>query len=249
MASPLGLSSNKTNFNRGKAEYTYNKINTKWEKSTTMMASAYEQSLFNDASQLSYFPRSDASGNIINDSSPHSGDMGYGTNADSVYDVRTQSIIEWSQNQSRSMKLYAKDFAYLRNLGVYPNNRLIICKKFGTGISNDLSRVDISPVATILSWKPAGEEFFKIDFGEEWDKVDDPGFTDILNDIGKEFGSGSGALGTNLAGGLGGAPLPGFTEIFQRKVMMAMGLIDANGANIIPSGSPNLIKDAMRRKT
>jgi len=252
MSSPLGLGFNDNNFRRGKANYRYDKVDKKLKPMTNSSGSfdnsTYEQSLFNEGSSLAYFPKLDSSGDVSSIQSPHSGNMGYRSNANSVYDVRTQSIIDWSQSQSNAMKLFAKDFAYLRYLGVYPNNRLIVCRKFGTGANNDLSRVNSSPVATILSWRVPGEDFFKINFGEEWERVEDGGFKDILNEIGKEF-SGAASIGDMAGSGFNAVPLPGFTEIFQRRVMLALGLIDKQGANIIPSGNPNLIKESMRRKT
>lgn len=257
MGSPLGLSSGKDNFNRSKAKYRYNKVNKKWDDNTS---NNYDQSLFNDGSSLSYFPKTNDESNGYNiereinsnNTSPHGGEMTNKISGDSIYDVRTDAIIAWSQNQSESMKLYARDFAYLRFLGVYPNNRLIVCRKFGNPAPNDLSRIHIKPVSTILSWRVPGEDFFKISFGEEWTEAE-ASFTDILNNIGDEFKMGSGGssfnVGEKIAGGLVAVPLPGFSEIFQRKVMFELGLIDETGRDIIPSGNANLIKEAKRRKT
>lgn len=256
MASPLGLF-NGTSFKRGKANLRYNKIDKKWDKSTN---SNYDESLFNEGANISYFPTSKDPSSGYNmereitstNATPHGGKMGFRTNVDSVYDVRTQAIIDWMKTQSVSMRLFEKDFAYLRFLGVYPNNRLIVCRKFGSGVDNDLSKVNIKPVSTLLTWRAPGEDFFKISFGEKW-KEAEASFTKILNEIGDEFKMGSKGesfnLGEKLEGGLGGVPLPGFTEIFQRKIMFELGLIDKAGRDIIPAGAPNLIKSAMRRET
>ena len=49
--------------------------------------------------------------------------------------------------------------------------------------------------------------------------------------------------------GLGGlVPLPGFTEVFQYKVLKNMGLTDVDASNL-PFGNPNLIREAKQRKT
>ena len=256
MASPIGLGFNDEKFDRSKAKYRYDKVSKKWTENKNPN---YEQSLFNDGANITYFPRTNDESNGYNvereinsvNNTPHAGEMG-SRPGNSIYDVRTQAIIEWSQIQSESMKLYAKDFAYLRFLGVYPNNRLIVCRKFGNPAPTDLSRLQIKPVATVLSWRPAGEDFFKISFGEKWVAAE-AGFTKILNEIGDEFKmgneGGSFNVGEKIAGGLGAVPLPGFTEIFQRKIMFELGLIDETGRDIIPSGNPNLIKEAMRRET
>lgn len=248
MSSPLGLGFNSEGFTRGKAKYRYDKVSRKWGSSNS---NQYEESLFNDGSSLSYFPSSSDESNGYNverevnstNRTPH---------GDSIYDIRTQSIIEWSSRQSISMNLFARDFAYLRFLGVYPNNRLIVCRKFGSPVNNDLSRFQVKPVSTLVTWQPPGTDFFKISFGEEWTDAD-ASFTEILNDIGDEFKMGSGGgsfnVGEKLAGGLGAIPLPGFSEIFQRKIMYELGLVDETGRDIIPSGNANLIKEAKMRKT
>ncbi len=250
MSSPLGLASNGESFRKNTAKNRFNKVDKKWDKSQNN--TSYEESLYNDGSSLAYFPEStnpNSGNNLENDISktstkPHGND---------IYDVRTQSIIDWSARQSESMKLGARDFAYLRKLGVYPNNRLIVCRKFGSGAPNDLSRIKgVRPVATILSWRPPGEDFLKIGFGEKWVPAE-ASFTSILNDIGGEFKMGQdmtgSGLGDKIAGGLGAVPLPGFTEIFQRKIMFELGLIDDKGRDIIPAGNPNLIKEAQQRET
>ena len=256
MGSPLGLSSGKDSFKRGKANIRYNKVDKEWKPNSSQN---YEQSLFNEGSSLAYFPSKSDPNSVSNmereisgnESNPHGGEMGVRSNTNSIYDVRTQSIIDWTALQSKSMQLFARDFAYLRFLGVYPNNRLVVCRKFLNGVDNDLSKIKVAPVSTLLTWRAPGEEFFKISFGEEWTDVNET-FTDIFNDIGKEFKLDKIGieLGEVLGGGAGGVPLPGFTETWQRRLLGPSGLklIDEKGADIIPSGNPNLIKQAKRRK-
>jgi hypothetical protein len=254
MASPLGLGFNETSMKKTKAELRYNSAKGKWVKNDNKL---YENSMFGNGNIIAYFPTGSDPNKVSNmereiasiDDSPHSGEMGFRSNTNSIYDVRTQAIIDWSQTQSDAIKLYAKDFAYLRYLGVYPNNRLIVCRKFKNGVDNDLSVIKEPPVATILSWAPPGQDILSISFGEKWVDVDET-FTDIFNDVGKylRLDKININLGEALEGGIGGVPLPGFTEIWQRKLLKKLGLIDDEGADIIPSGSPNLVKEAKRRK-
>src|ERR1022692_4240581 len=132
MSSPLGLGNISETFVRGTAQFRYDSVNQNWSPTGN---SNYQQSLFNDGASLSYFPKSSDPSNIKNlereiisvNTSPHGTTGTLGTDSDNIYDLRTQSILDWSQKQSNAMMLYAKDFAYLRYLGVYPNNRLIIC--------------------------------------------------------------------------------------------------------------------------
>ena len=98
----------------------------------------------------------------------------------------------------------------------------------------------------MISWKPQTEDFLEINFGEEWQnaKAD---FTQVLNSLGEDF------MGKNVGGKVGAAlniiPLPGFTENIQRYVLTKMGILDGDGTEALPSGNPNLIKLAKRRKT
>jgi hypothetical protein len=72
-------------------------------------------------------------------------------------------------------------------------------------------------------------------------------FKDVLNSLGKDFlGK---ALGDSAGALAGAVPLPGFTEVLQRQVLTAMGLMEDGDGVPLPSGNPNLIKEAKRRKT
>jgi hypothetical protein len=238
MSSPLGLIP-KSNFKKNKATVQYNRIGRKWEGETNI---AYEESLYGNDS-VAYFPiKSNDNDNQISkeisevNKNPHTND---------IYDVTTQAIVDWSTAQQPGIKLKAADFAYLRYLGVYPNNRLIVCRKFGNPIGNDLSaKGGTSPVSTIVTWRPPGEDFFDISFGEKWIDAETD-FKEILENIQKKITGGAG-LGDAIAGG-GILPLPGFTEIWQRQVMQEIGILDKEGADIIPAGNPNLIKEAKQR--
>jgi len=144
-------------------------------------------------------------------------------------------------------KLKAWDFAYLKNTGVFPNNRLMIARRFGAPVGDDPLQIAQNPTATLISWVPDGQDFLTFDFGEDWTNAE-ADFTKIFNDLGGDISKGSG-LGTAISGGVGAVPLPGFTEIFQRKIMEAIGVSTAGSSDIIPSGTPNLIKEAKRRQT
>ena len=166
-----------------------------------------------------------------------------------VYDTSVLNILEKLGNTKGALK--ATDFAYLKYLGVYPNNRLMIARRFATPSADNImvkrKGRDMASVATLISWVPENaESFVDITFGEEWvgSKAD---FTGILNSLGDDF-SKSGA-GKIAAGGAGALPLPGFTEIFQRKFLKELGLLEDSKEGSIPAGNPNLIKEAKARKT
>ena len=165
-----------------------------------------------------------------------------------VYDTSILNIIE--QLSSTKASLRPQDFAYLKNVGVYPNNRLMIARRFAAPASDNImmpkKKGEINSFATLISWVPEGIDFLDFTFGEEWMDAE-ADFKGILSSIGDDLGLGN--LG-GIAGAAGNAvPLPGFTEIFQRKFLSALGLFDDTAGATIPAGNPNLIKSAKRRKT
>ena len=165
-----------------------------------------------------------------------------------VYDTSVLNIIE--QLASTKAALKPADFAYLKNIGVYPNNRLMIARRFAAASDDNImvpkSKGELNSLATLISWVPEGTDFLDFSFGEEWTDAE-ADFKGILSSIGDDLGLGN--LG-GIAGAAGNAvPLPGFTEIFQRKFLSALGLFDDTAGATIPAGNPNLIKSAKRRKT
>jgi len=165
----------------------------------------------------------------------------------SIYDVSVLNIIE--KLSATKAALRPADFAYLKNIGVYPNNRLIIARRFaspsGDNIMVPKGNSELGSLATLISWIPETEDFLQMTFGEEW-MDSEADFKTILTSLGEDF------LVGNL-GGIGGAagnalPLPGFTEIFQRNILAQVGLLENTSKDSIPAGNPNLIKQSKRRK-
>ncbi len=167
-----------------------------------------------------------------------------------IYDLSLLNIIEVLSKTQAALR--PSEFAYLKDVGVYPNNRLMIARRFPSPIGdNILGRPNpkLGPMVTLISWKPQDEDFLEMSFGEEWEnaKAD---FTDVLNSLGKDFSMGGGLATGNIASAaFGGIPLPGFTEVLQRKVLSQLGILDDDPNTPLPSGNPNLIKEAKRRKT
>lgn len=166
---------------------------------------------------------------------------------DDVYDTSLLNIIE-KLSFSKMAALRPQDFAYLKNIGVYPNNRLMIARRFLSPVKdNIMSKGGTPPKSILISWKPEGEDFLDMDFGEEWTEAE-ADFTNILNKLGEDFGISG--MGTGSGKGLNVLPLPGFTEGLQRGVLEYMGILEPGQGNAaLPSGNPNIIKVAKRRKT
>jgi len=171
-----------------------------------------------------------------------------------LFDITTEEIITFCQRYPL-MRLSYSDFAYLKDLGVYPNNRLIIARRFSGPIGDDLvnnTENNTFPLATMVSWVKDNEDFLDITFGEKWIEGD-TSFEDLLNEASKNTdimgGDNKGAeIGTKLAGGLSLVPLPGFTEGLQYELFRKLGLTDLKASDL-PFGNPNLIRQSKRRAT
>jgi len=164
-----------------------------------------------------------------------------------VYDMSLLNIIE--QLSGTQAELRPSDFAYLKDVGVFPNNRLMVARRYASPHNSNIFRKGLAthqPLAIMISWKPQGEDFLKITFGEKWEEAK-ADFKDVLDSLGQDF------LGADLGKKLGGAvavvPLPGFTETIQRTVLRKLGVLTGDGSEPLPSGNPNLIKMAKRRQT
>lgn len=168
-----------------------------------------------------------------------------------IYDVSTRNIID-NLAGIEHMRLTYSDFAYLKNFGVYPNNRLFIARRYPSPVVDDLYSLPSNkvnpPQSTIIGYLPTEEEdFIKLKFNEEWEQAE-VSFTNLLNDLGKDFGfSLGGGIGSILEGGVNMLPLPGATLLLQRRIMKALGLISDVDNATIPQGDPNLIKESMNR--
>jgi hypothetical protein len=177
---------------------------------------------------------------------------------DSIYDIRTSNIID-KLNDYPNMRLKWGDFAYCKDYGVYPNNRLIICRRFPQPITDDLTLLGTDstsesgadygsePISTLISWFDDSKNILEFSFGEEWTDAG-ASFVELLNDVGSDIGMKGGlALGDVLAKAGNIVPLGGSTEILQRKILEKLGFIEEGGADIVPSGTPNLIKQSKQR--
>jgi hypothetical protein len=179
--------------------------------------------------------------------------------SDKSYDdnISTSAIIEYTKSIP-SMKLNYSDFAYLKKLGVYPNNRLVIARRFLSPVNDDLSSIsadaaasEVVPMATLISWVDDNKEFFKVSYGEEWDKVEEASFKGVLNEIGNDVMGGDnrgGSLGDAAGRAFNAIPLQGWTEGLQYRIFKSLGMTDLSPFEH-PYGNPNLIRTAMRRKT
>jgi len=165
-----------------------------------------------------------------------------------TYDTSVSSLVKYTEGK-RSQQLRFADFAYLKNLGVYPNNRLIIARRFPQAVGNNLNKTNTAPLATMISWFNEDDpSWFSLSYNEEWVEAD-ADFTNVLNDMGNTFKLGKASeknLGNFLGQGLDVLPFGRFSEPLQRLVFEKLGFV--NDPYNLPLGNPNLIRQAKQRK-
>jgi hypothetical protein len=171
-----------------------------------------------------------------------------------TYDTSISSLIEYT-SMYPALKLLASDFAYLKDVGVFPNNRLMIARRFSGPVKDDLTSYGKNqgptPLATLISWTPDGNNFIEFSFGEEWEPAE-ASFKEVFNDIGEDMKASQdqkGKLGDAAASAFSSLPLPGFMESLQYMVLNKMGLSDDKSISGLPGGNPNLIREAKKRRT
>ena len=168
---------------------------------------------------------------------------------DSVYDISTNNIID-KLSSYPALALKWADFAYCRDFGVYPNNRLVVCRRFSSPQTDDLTFVKDSsgPISTLVTWIDDTSNLLEFNFGEEWVEAG-VSFIELLNEVGDDMGMKFGKLGDIFARLANPIPMPGATELLQRRVLEKLGVIgDSTTSEMIPSGTPNLIKESRQRK-
>ena len=143
---------------------------------------------------------------------------------------------------SPGLKLRSADFAYLRDIGVMPINRLMILRRFpeGTIVPVDLSDSEfkVEPISTLVGWVKQESDLLKLSFSETWTRQ---GTSDMLHTmlnriIKDEFGVDVGNI----------IPVPGWGLGFMFGVLNKMGLTDYDKTNL-PIGEPNLLKESITR--
>lgn len=172
---------------------------------------------------------------------------------DDYSDIKLSSIINWSNNY-KSMVLKPAYFAYLKDFGIYPNNRLMILRRFNGPAYNDLFTTDISPINTMVSYIDMNNIGLSIKFNEIWDIKAKTNFMEVLEDIIgikgnnlKDQGMGVGKVVTSVvdktknAFGINTSPLG--NDILT-KVAQKIGIITDGDP---PYGDPNIINEAAIR--
>lgn len=151
------------------------------------------------------------------------------------------------------LRLKPSDFAYLRELGVYPINRMAILRRFPEGVfvPENLGLMNVEPISTIVGWIKPDDNFGTINFNESWDVTNkrfDEKIAEIVHSVTK----------IDVANLI---PIPSFAQGMLFEIYKRMGITTSNtandesddpttniwGLNNIPVGNPNVLKEAPYR--
>jgi len=141
-----------------------------------------------------------------------------------------------------SMILKPADFVYLKDLGVYPINRLIILRRYRDGciVPNNLTLFKEKPIATVIGWikvDDSNKDLFSFSFGESW--VDQTDTLDkVIGKIMKE------QFGVSVGDFL---PVPAWSQGFLFGMLNRMGLTTYSATNV-PTGDPNVLRTSKMRE-
>jgi len=99
------------------------------------------------------------------------------------------SLIAWSEKYP-ALQLRYQDFVYCKKLGYYPNNRLIVLRRFKGGVPDNLFdyyRTDTSkvqftqPLATMITWLDPKDDIIDMTFNEKWKNYEESFINTVKN--------------------------------------------------------------------
>lgn len=170
------------------------------------------------------------------------------------------SLIKWSE-QYKTLRLKYQDFVYCKALGYYPNNRLIILRRFKNAVpdnlfdhvhsdSNNLNNDRYSfPLSTMITWMKPDQNFFSMEFNEEW--VSESG--DILSQLNGLKTENKSNTNNNSESVFNSSLFNLADSTVLLGLVEGLGIVEReDGTSVFgqdPEGNPNLIRKAAFRKT
>ena len=163
--------------------------------------------------------------------------------------LRDPTFTAVSGHPGAGLRLKPSYFAYLKDLGVYPINRMAILRRFPEGVfvPENLGIMNAEPISTIIGWIKPDDNFGTINFNETWSTTNkrfDEKIADIVHKVTK----------VDVANII---PIPSFAQGMLFEIYKKMGITNSNlsndesddpttniwGLNNIPIGNPNVLKE------
>ena len=151
-----------------------------------------------------------------------------------IYDISEKSVIEWSRKY-KSVEIKPEYIAYLKDVFVYPCNRFAILRRFPGGVDHDILNSTTSPISTMVSYVKPDDDNMTLSFGENW-VTHNTGLLGVINDV----------------IGISNVKLPTFqgtSNLFESISVNVGQALGITTSNINPLGNPNVIHEAIIRKT
>lgn len=105
-----------------------------------------------------------------------------------IADTSLTSIIDWTRKYP-ALQLRNIDFAYLKDVGVYPPNRMVVLRRFASPAPDDLFDAKMSPTNVVVGYiKYDDETALDISYNESWGPEKN-GLLSVINDIFGKFES------------------------------------------------------------
>jgi len=155
------------------------------------------------------------------------------------------SLIRYfSENKTKALMLRAADFAYLKDLGVYPINRLWILRRFPDNCVVPSNLLEwgrsVQPISTVIGWMKDREDnpMMTLSFNEVWvdqNEMIDKVMAQMLKD---EFGFKLPAM----------MSVPGWSQGILFGMLNAMQLTGDFDAMNVPTGNPNVLRTGKMRE-
>lgn len=175
---------------------------------------------------------------------------------DSDNGLSIPNIISFSERYP-SLQLKFQDFAYCKKLGYFPNNRLIVLRRFKHGVPDNLFDYTVEstqmkynqPISTLVTWWKPDEEIggISLKFNEDWGNHNE-GIMITLRDTAFDY---IGKVGSGSK-----KDIAGYEDTITSLVANAVSddftkfkKIDGTSYTQSYKGNPNLIFEAMKRKT
>ena len=236
---------------------------------------SYANSMFDKTAYVDYARVYNAKKNWkhYNSSEDKNGDMIFGLNNENSLNqivegdidekvlaegLSIRHLVQWSE-QYPALQLRGQDFAYCKNLDTYPNNRLIVLRRFKNGVPDNLfdyatpetinDNNFLQPLSTLINWVKPNQEFLRMNFNENWEKYESSIMETLASTFGKDGIGGKiskeGFVNSVVSNGIVGIFMDSLGEADKQfKQESGVNYLERNF-----EGNPNLIKSAKKRKT